>query len=300
MGNDTELLQEIVRKPLDGIQVRMIIDDIVANDKVGTYFVEKLGFKGLSVIANRLAVPIFYVYPISNDRVGIEIKNCRSNFSTEKKLEQHLAKISGVDINLKWFDAVGDSSRFFPALFSENSELKKEYPIIIEKQVFGMNVADERGKNLKIGGKDVAIGDLKITLPNGNEISYEMLDDMLGTDIAQRLNAVFMANEVKNSNFSFTDDKVFFRGYDSRMHPRAAKLAVHFMRNYNNQNSPINTGELVKVMQQNGAVGATPNEAYTAIKEINDSLSQLVEKRNLKFVKKMGYGVGYIFNSNGF
>ena len=300
MGNDIELLKEIAGKPLDDIQTRMIIDDIAANNKVGTYFVEKLGFKGLSVIANRLAVPIFYVYPISSDRVGIEIKNCRSNSSIEKKLEQRLAKISGVDVSLKWLDAVGDSSRFFPALFSENSELKKDYPIIIEKQVFGMNVADEYGKKLKIGGQDVAVGDLKITLPNGDEVSYEMLDDMLGTDIAQRLNAIFMASKVNNSDFSFTDDKVFFRGYDSRMHPRAAKLAVHFMRNYNNRNLPINTRELVDTMQRNGAIGATPNEAYTAIKEINDSLSQLVEKRNLKFVKKMGYGVGYIFNPNGF
>lgn len=142
---------------------------------------------------------------------------------------------------------------------------------------------------------------LIVRFKDGREVTFGELDKRLEANFIEEIKVRLNTKRVVGSEFCFTDNRIFYRGWNGKMYPRATKLAIKFMENYNLGNNAISTQDAVQMMRGGGASAASENEFYTAVREINEGLSLLVGVRVIKiFLSNNGYGKGYSFDTNGY
>ncbi|MBQ1387503.1 hypothetical protein IIY68_01805 [Candidatus Saccharibacteria bacterium] len=140
-----------------------------------------------------------------------------------------------------------------------------------------------------------------VRFEDGREVTFGELDKRLETNFIEEIKVRLNTTRVVGSEFCFTDNRIFYREWNGKMVPRATKLAIRFMKNYNSGNNAISTQDAVQMMRDDGASAASENEFYTAVGEINKGLSLLVRVGVIKkFLRKNGYGKGYSFDTNGY
>lgn len=145
------------------------------------------------------------------------------------------------------------------------------------------------------------LGSLMVNFEDGTKVTLGELDERLETHFIEEIEVRLNTVRVVGSEFCFTDDRIFYRGWNKKMVPRATKMTIRFMKNYNLGNDAISTQNAVEMMKADGASAANENEFYAVVGEANEGLSALVRAGTTKkFVKSNGYGKGYSFDANGY
>ena len=294
----------ILSDKIDKKEVSRLTSELTRNKYIGSYFTCNLSIKSLIELSNKIKRPILYLYPNNSAQIALEIKTPRTvkDKISEKEIEEMVTKALGMSTRNLYLDGIGDSMSILQVLFNRASSFQERYPILINKSIFGMSVSNGE-QTARFGGeKATEPEDYRVFISNRHEVkTLKELDEGLNEGkFLEKIDVYSNATLVKNSKLSFTKGKIYYKGYDSMMVPRAAHITAYLMQNYNNDNAPVYTKSLQNILEHNGSIAAEPNEVYTAITEANRALSNLVEKRNLKFIKSLGHSKGYVFDTNGF
>ena len=136
---------------------KMVVDKIVSNGGVGTFFVDKLSREEIRELSVKLGKTAFYIYVLGSDRVAIEIKFVRGcGFSSELELEKYIAKRAGISMGARENkSSINDISGYIydvlPVIFNDESEITKQFPIIVEKDVLGKTIMSSYGYGMVFG-----------------------------------------------------------------------------------------------------------------------------------------------------
>lgn len=153
-----QALSNLRRVDADIEKIQKITQKICDAGKFGTFLVDDMSFRELTALSQKIEEPVFYIYPVNDNQVALEIKSVGTmSGGTEmfKILMGELCKVGVIEeADTRNFNMIGNTATIIAILLQQNSRLKRKYPTLVNEELMNRSYYTESGELVQLSSND--------------------------------------------------------------------------------------------------------------------------------------------------
>ncbi len=323
-----QALSNLRRVDVDIEKIQKITQKICDAGKFGTFLVDDMSFRELTALSQKIEEPVFYIYPVNDNQVALEIKSAGATSGDSEMLKilvGELCKVGAIEkADTRNFDMIGNTAAVIAILLQQNSRLKRNYPILVNEELMNRPYYTESGELVQLSSNDFDNRNRGLSVQIQNkDIDIQRLDVNTTRQYIEQASIIQIVTTLttkrfKESGFSYTYLDIYYLGQKCKIAKNRGKCLARILMEHNGK--PVKNNELASELLKCG-ISISMNDAKdgwrmessnfsrqlsAAKSEANSGIRKVIKERcnknagTLDFVKTMAGKNRHYFDNNGF